>query len=80
MEQAIAAEQVALAAEEGRAGDVTAIWSNGSENCVGVMGLRDGRGHAGVTCLHCLALGPSELLCLCFIPAKSSVGTETEKP
>lgn len=42
-------------------------------------GGRDGEGQGG-TCLHCLALGASELLCLGFIPANSSVGTETEKP
>lgn len=40
----IAAEQVALAAEERRPGDVTAIWSNGS---MVVVGSWDGEGGGG---------------------------------
>lgn len=46
----------------------------------GSWGTWQGLWGRGGTCLHCLALGPSELLCLCFIPANSRVGTETEKP
>lgn len=73
-----AVNEVALAAEGRGSGDVVAVCAN-EEQGGGERSVAGSWGSWG-TCLHCLALGASELLCLGFIPANSSVGTETEKP